>query len=157
MANLRAVATLATAFGRKGGKARASPLVLPNVERSQRKQPTPAGNAPQSNHFSLDSPYCRVYPRTTMERGVGMRRRESTSDFVYVGPLNPSSEAKPQKALSPESARYVALSCWRIPGRLRPTGHFTKRLIQRRFDIFDFEEVIRLGKPMGEGDFLPKV
>jgi hypothetical protein len=85
-----------------------------------------------------------------------MRRRESTNDFVYVGPLNPSSEAKPQKALSPESARYVALSCWRIPGRLRPTGHFAKRLIQRRFDIFDFEEVIRLGKPLGKGIFCPK-
>ena len=84
-----------------------------------------------------------------------MRHRESTNDFVYTGPLNPSSEAKPQSALSPESARYVALSAWRIPGRLRPTGHFTKRLIFRRFDIFDTEEVIRRGKPLNDGIFCP--
>ena len=87
-------------------------------------------------------------------------RQENTDKnsavFEYSGPINPSSEAKPQATLTPESARVVALSAWRIPGRLRPSDHFTKRLVQRKFDILDVERVIRTGKPKGVGKFCPK-
>jgi hypothetical protein len=73
-------------------------------------------------------------------------------EIKYHGPANPSANAQPQKPLSPESARVVALSAWRI-GRLRISGHFTKRVKERKFDILDVEQVIRHGTPKGGAVF----
>jgi hypothetical protein len=83
-------------------------------------------------------------------------RRLRTDEFVYSGPLNPCAETKPQRPLTAESARYVALSAWNIPGRLRLTGHYTKRSKKRRFSILDFEEVLRTGRPMEKGMYCPR-
>lgn len=74
-------------------------------------------------------------------------------EVTYRGPLNQSADAMPQKPLSPEGARVVALSAWRLPGRLRLTSHFNMRVVQRKFDIFDVEYVIRNGTPIGKAIF----
>lgn len=74
-------------------------------------------------------------------------------EIAYRGPANPCVDAQPQKPLSPETARVVALSAWRLPGRLRLTDHFNMRVRQRNFDIFDVEYVIRRGTPVGNAVF----
>jgi hypothetical protein len=83
-------------------------------------------------------------------------RQERTDEFFYSGPLNPCAETEPQKLLSAESARWVALSAWNIPGRLRFTKHFTKRSKKRRFSTLDLEEVLRSGRPTEKGIYCPK-
>lgn len=59
----------------------------------------------------------------------------------------------PAKGAFPEGARVVALSAWRLPGRLRLTSHFNMRVCERKFDIFDVEYVIRHGCPVGKAVF----
>lgn len=83
-------------------------------------------------------------------------RQKRTDEFLYVGPLNPCADAKPQRALSAESARWVALSAWSIPGRIRLTNHYTGRSKERHFGILDFEEVLRTGMPMEKGIYCPR-
>jgi hypothetical protein len=84
-----------------------------------------------------------------------VQKPQTVSSFVYVGPLNPRSQAVAQKPLTPESARVVALGAWRLDGRLRPVAHFKKRMKQRKFSILDIEEVLRRGRPKGNGRFCP--
>jgi hypothetical protein len=83
-------------------------------------------------------------------------RQKRTDEFLYTGPLNPCADAKPQRPLSAESARWVALSAWSIPGRIRLTTHYTGRSKERHFSILDFEEVLRTGMPMEKGIYCPR-
>jgi hypothetical protein len=87
---------------------------------------------------------------------VRQERTQRTDEFFYSGPLNPCAETRPQKSLSAESARTVALSAWNLPGRLRLTSHYTKRSKARKFGILDFEEVLRTGRPTDKGIYCPK-
>ena len=83
-------------------------------------------------------------------------RTKRTDEFFYSGPLNPCAETRPQKPLSAESARYVALSAWNIPGRIRLTSHYKRRSRARRFSILDFQEVLRTGQPTGQVIYCPE-
>lgn len=82
-----------------------------------------------------------------------MVTQDKRVEIVYRGPHNQCVNTQPQKPLSPETARVVALSAWRNPGRLRITDHFNMRVSKRNFDIFDVEYVLRHGVPLGSAIF----
>lgn len=79
-------------------------------------------------------------------RYVGSHRQEKTT----------SLEIKPT-APKPDFARTVALGVLgeRI-GRYHSTPHFTQRVKEREFDVFDIEYAIRNGVCLGEGFFCEK-
>lgn len=53
-----------------------------------------------------------------------------------------------------EFARQVALTILGgAIGRYRPSNHFSKQMVEREFDIFDIEYVIRNGSPVGDGEY----
>lgn len=83
-------------------------------------------------------------------------QRPQANEFHYTGPINPNANTNPQSPLSCESARVVALSAWRLPGRIHITEHFTMRTRGRNFSILDAEEVLRRGKPIDDPMFCPE-
>jgi hypothetical protein len=72
--------------------------------------------------------------------------REPINEFHYTGPVDHEASTKPQAPLSAETARVVALSAWRMPGRLHRTPHFLYRVKERNLTILDVEYVIKYGK-----------
>ena len=71
---------------------------------------------------------------------------ESINEFHYTGSVDQEATTKPQAPLSAETARVVALSAWRGPGRLHRVPHFLKRARERNFTILDFEYAVKHGK-----------
>ena len=72
--------------------------------------------------------------------------REPINEFHYLGPVDQEANTKPQAPLTAESARVVALSAWRGPGRLHQPQHFRKRAQERNFTTLDVEWAIKYGK-----------
>ena len=71
---------------------------------------------------------------------------EPMNEFHYIGPVDQEANTKPQAPLSPETARVVALSAWRGPGRIHQVPHFRERAKERNFTTLDVEFAIKYGK-----------
>lgn len=76
-----------------------------------------------------------------------MKRKEISTEISmsYTGPIDHGNTIQPQRPLSAETARVIALGCWRAPGRIHQLDHFRKRSKERGYSILDVQFAIKYG------------
>jgi hypothetical protein len=86
--------------------------------------------------------------------------KEIEHEFEYCGPHDSKGlKATDQNPVppSPDRARIIALAVLNgAKGSYRPTVHCQDRMIERDFDVFDIEYVIRNGISVDDGRFVPE-